>query len=646
MMKQKTKYKLLMTLGLIALFILLGVFLFAGENYDLLRSLLSKDHTTEELQEKLADFGIRGYITVVILSMLQVVISFLPAEPVQVLAGLTFGFPIGLACCTVGVIMGNTLIFILYRMYGNSLREYFVKNLHFDFDRAASSKRLILIVFILYFLPAIPYGMICFFAASVGMKYWRYITVTVLGAIPSICIGVGLGHMAISTSWIVSVVVFSVLIVLLAVLLIKKEAIFARVNAYLDRPPYTSKTTVRPCNRVLLAIAYSVSRIIFFFRGVRVKYTNRVEGKLKSPSIVLVNHGSFIDFAYAAVPLRKQRPNFIVARLYFYKKTTGNFIRQFGCFPKSMFAADLESSKNCLRVLKGGGILAMMPEARLSTAGRFEDIQPGTYDFLKKTGVPVYTVKLGGDYFARPKWGHGLRGGSYVEAELDILFEGEELATLSVEEVGRRVEERLYYDEFAWLEKHPKVRYRSKRLAEGLENILSTCPVCQRKYTIKTKGREVFCEHCGHLATINDRYAFEDGAPFENFARWYDWQVEEMRRQTLEDPDFALTADVELRRQSKDGKTMLRSAGRGKCSFNRDGLSYVGECDGEAVELHFPMSKIYRLLFGAGEDFELYIGSEIYYFVPDERRAAVDWYIASMILADEARKKAEALAQS
>lgn len=91
---------------------------------------------------------------------------------------------------------------------------------------------------------------------------------------------------------------------------------------------------------------------------------------------------------------------------------------------------------------------------------------------------------------------------------------------------------------------------------------------------------------------------------------------------------------------------MLRSAGRGKCSFNRDGLSYVGECDGEAVELHFPMSKIYRLLFGAGEDFELYIGSEIYYFVPDERRAAVDWYIASMILADEARKKAEALAQS
>ena len=89
---------------------------------------------------------------------------------------------------------------------------------------------------------------------------------------------------------------------------------------------------------------------------------------------------------------------------------------------------------------------------------------------------------------------------------------------------------------------------------------------------------------------------------------------------------------------------MLRSVGHGKCTLSRDGLRYVGESDGEAVELHFPMNKIYRLLFGAGEDFELYVGSEIYYFVPNERRAAVDWYIASMILADEAKKTAEVLA--
>jgi hypothetical protein len=42
------------------------------------------------------------------------------------------------------------------------------------------------------------------------------------------------------------------------------------------------------------------------------------------------------------------------------------------------------------------------------------------------------------------------------------------------------------------------------------------------------------------------------------------------------------------------------------------------------------------ILFGAGENFEIYNATEIWYFVPEERRSAVDWYMASMILRDEA----------
>ena len=36
------------------------------------------------------------------------------------------------------------------------------------------------------------------------------------------------------------------------------------------------------------------------------------------------------------------------------------------------------------------------------------------------------------------------------------------------------------------------------------------------------------------------------------------------------------------------------------------------------------------------ENFEIYDGTEILYFVPAEKRLAVDWYMASMILHDEA----------
>ena len=630
MANRKTTVKIASVISLLIMLFLLGLMLFSGGNLDLFKSLFIEEHTNEELREKLADFGLRGYFTIAILSMLQVIIAVLPAEPVQVLGGLTFGFPIGLACCVAGVFLGNTLVYILYKMFGDGIRQYFVKNLHLDLDKAARSKRIILIVFIMYFLPAIPYGMICFFAASVGMKYPRYITVTLLGAIPSICIGVGLGHIAISSSWILTLIIFVLIVALLTVVTIKRKSIFAKINERLDKPPYSSKTTVRKYGPLVLPIANIIKDIVFFFKGIKVKYRYKIKGKkIDAPAIVLVNHGSFMDFAYSGTLIRRSRPHYIIARLYFYKKLVGSFLKMIGQFPKSMFAMDIESAKNCVKVLKEGGVLAMMPEARLSTAGRFEDIQEGTYAFLKKSRVPVYTVKVDGSYFAKPKWAKKMRRGSLVEAELDILFTKEEIENLSLEEIKARTEERLRFDDFEWIKKRPKVRYKSKNLAEGLDNILTICPKCKQKYTLSTVGHEISCKNCGMTARLDDRYSFVGAEPFANFADWYDWQREEIFRSFSEDESYSLCSEVELKLPSPDGKTFLYSAGHGVATLTREGLTYEGTVDGEETTLTFPKKEIYRLLFGAGESFEIYIGQKIHFFLPRNGQSAVDWYIAS-----------------
>ena len=638
--KKSTKLKLCVLLGLAVLLFLLGLFLCSGGNIDLIRSVFMEKHTDEELREKLLDLGFRGYATVAVLSMLQVVFTFWPAEPVQVLAGLGFGFPIGLLCCAVGVLLGNSLIYILYKIYGESIRDFFYKNLNLDFKRAAESNRVALIVFILYFLPAIPYGMICFFAASVGMKYPRYIAITLIGSVPSICIGVALGHIALFASWALAVAVFAVLLLLVVIGIIKKDALFARLNAYIEKTA-REKNAVRPCNPIVINLAFAISQIIIRLRGVRVHSTNKLGRQIDAPAIVLCSHGSFIDFIYAGAMIRKKRPNFIVARLYFYKKWLSALMRSVGCFPKSMFTTDFESAKNSLRVLRRGGVLAMMPEARLSTAGVFEDIQPGTYSFLKSAKVPIYTIKLSGNYLADPKWGCGMRRGGLVEAELDLLFTEEELKGLTVEEIKERVDTRLYYNDFEWLKTHPEVHYRTKKLAHGLENILVRCPGCLKYCTLTTHHRDVFCTSCGKLTALDDRYNFTGGVPFEHLGEWYGWQKQLLEQEIGESPDYALTSHVKLRLPSLDGKTLLRDAGEGVCTLNREGLTYEGRVDGESKTLHFPMAEIYRLLFGAGENFEIYVGNQIYYFVPNDKRSCVLWYLASMILKDGTYKKYE-----
>lgn len=393
-------------------------------------------------------------------------------------------------------------------------------------------------------------------------------------------------------------------------------------------------TAVQKENVLLLMVLYSALRAFYFIRGVRIHTVNKCGKQPERPAVVLCNHGSFIDFVYAEALLFKSRPHFVTARLYFYHRQLGWLLRKLGGFPKSMFALDTESTRNCLRVLKNGGILTMMPEARLSTVGQFEDIQESTYSFLKKAKVPVYTVKLQGDYFANPKWGNGVRRGAVVEAELDILFTTEQLAELSLEEIKTAVEQRLDYDEFRWLATRPHIRYRNRKLAEGLENVLTLCPVCGEKYTVFTKGTDILCKNCGKLTTLDDRYSFGKGFRFENFAQWYHWRKSVLRQEILEDEAFALRSKVELRLPG-NGKGLTRSSGSGVCVLDRSGLRYTGTKDGENVDVCFPLNQVYRLLFGAGENFEIYNGTQIWYFVPEIRQSCVDWYLASMILYDE-----------
>lgn len=393
-----------------------------------------------------------------------------------------------------------------------------------------------------------------------------------------------------------------------------------------------SKGSVRACDRTLYTVLSAAARAACALLGVRISFSNKCGKQPQGPAIILCNHGSFFDFIYTGAFLTKCFPHFVIARYYFYHKWLSRLLRRLGGFPKSQLEVDVESTKNCLRVLQNGGVLIMMPEARLGAVGKLEDIQEGTYSFLKKVGVPVYTIRINGDHLSYPKWGSGPRRGALVESELDVLFSAEDLVQLSAEQIKQAVEERLCCDEFRWLQTRPQVHYRSRRLAEGLENILSICPNCRERHTITTKKRDVFCQRCGRLTTLDDRYGFSRDFCFENFAAWYDWQTGILREEIAADPNYAMESKVELQLSSEDGKTFTRSAGMGVCTLTREGLTYVGTRDGQPYKGSFGLKRIYRLVFDAGKAFQVHDGSEILYFVLEDGRSAVDWYLASKIL--------------
>ena len=273
-------------------------FMFSGDNRIVVQQLFSADLNQDEFVELIRSFGVRGCITLSILSMMQVVIPFMPEEPVQVLTGMGYGVWHGILICLAGIMVGNSLIYLAYKIFGKNGMESMQKNIDLDFDKLRTSKRVVFLILLLYVLPAVPLGVICIFACSLNLKYPRFFILTTLGAIPSIFVGVALGHLATAMSWVVSVIVFAVIILLVIIFTINKKKFYKKFNTFIRERAFkqNSEIVVKKPNSIL----YFFLRIgACFYRKSKVKLIKKVNAEVQGPSIVLCSHGSFVDFLYA-----------------------------------------------------------------------------------------------------------------------------------------------------------------------------------------------------------------------------------------------------------------------------------------------------------------------------------------------------------
>ena len=353
-MTKRTKIRIVASIFTILATVGLIWFMISGENREIIRQLFSTDIDGEQFVELIRSFDARGVITLSLLSMLQVIIPFMPEEPVQVLTGMGYGIWYGMLICLAGIIMGNAIIYLACKVFGKGKVEsmHNGKGVEVDFDKMRSSKKVVFLILILYFLPAVPLGLICIFACSLDLKYPRYFLITTLGSIPSIFVGVALGHMTTATSWIVSVCVFVVLLILIIIFALNKKKFYKKFNDYVSKNQTGQGEIV--AKRPNPFLYFFIRLGFFFYRESKVKVVKKVNTKIKGPCIVLCNHGSFMDYLYAYALIAGKKPNIVMARLYYYRKDLSFMLRNLGAFPKSMFTTDIENAKNCLKVLNDG----------------------------------------------------------------------------------------------------------------------------------------------------------------------------------------------------------------------------------------------------------------------------------------------------
>ena len=150
---------------------------------------------------------------------------------------------------------------------------------------------------------------------------------------------------------------------------------------------------------------YSLLRFFFAFY-LRMFHLLRIRGTECIPAtgavILCANHSSYFDSMLLALCTRRQ-VHFLIHHAFYHHPLLGWFVRACGAIPVAQSGNDKEAMVRALAILKGGGVLGIFPEGRLTQTGLPNEGKPGAALLAAASGAVIIPVTISGAYAVYPK---------------------------------------------------------------------------------------------------------------------------------------------------------------------------------------------------------------------------------------------------
>ena len=602
---------------LLAAIVVLFVLFWKDLMLPLLRAQMRRDF--DGARALLSARGGRGALTVVLVEALQMVVVFVPAEFIQISSGLSYPFPAALALCDLGVCLGATIIFALVRVFRFRSSAYEKRRRSIDrLSAAARERNTVILLYLLFFMPIIPFGAICYYGSGTKLPYWKYLLTVATACIPSIVTSnlMGAAGMAFLRNSLP-------LWLLICIIVLLAAALFVLIFLLLRRFVFKDKEGTP--DSMMYALIFFLVRL-WQGRRNRVEMDDALLAQAEAPYVLLSNHQSFVDFYFISQMNHPRNPSYLVNEFYCTRPVLRRMAKPGGILSKKLFTPDMGAAIGLLRMARKGYPVVVFPEARLSPDGRSNPIVEPGGALYKKLGVDLVLVKLKGAYFARPKW----RKRAYrsrVSLCVERVVKRDELAAMTAEEIDALITRTLWNDASA----DAVDTYPQRDKAEGLETLLYRCADCGALYTTKGEGNTLRCTACGAQHSLDETYRFT-GA-IRSIPDYYD-RIRAMERSQLD--TFSLRAEVETKVFGADGRVVKKELG--VCRLTPEAFSYRSDTEDFSV----PTAELSALCFSCGEEFELYHDGLLHYFYPrSERQQVARWALLVDLLAEERTQKVD-----
>ena len=369
-------------------------------------------------------------------------------------------------------------------------------------------------------------------------------------------------------------------------------------------------------NRLLYFLGFGVLRLYFrIFVGTRFRFDRSGLSDLKrGPALIIAPHISGIDHITVGVACKKYRPTFVLSEHLFAKPLIRFILTNFGhVVSKRMFSADAGTIMGIMRAKAEGNVIVLFPEGRMNAVAHTYPVTQGTAELIKRLEIPVYCVTGNGAALADPKWYKGFRKG-LVDVKTSKVFSAEELKTLGIEEISKRLDAAILHDDEKAMAGH---RYPAKDTVKGLDGIIYKCPECGSEFNIRAENCRVRCESCGFETELTDDYRFTSGK-MKTVNEWFYWQIDML------DLGAVMEEDIKIGAVGKDHKMDL-SAGEGHLRLDRDKITLKGSFFGEEIDYSADLLSLGGTPYTPNKEFDIYYKKRLLYLQPKDKRTVVKW---------------------
>lgn len=165
-----------------------------------------------------ADHAILSRLAMLGINMAQVLLAFLPGEPVELASGYAFGFWEGTALCLVAAGLATSLIYWGVRRWGWSLVGLFFDRSTLDrFAWLKDAKRLEFMMLSVFLIPGTPKDFLTYFAGLTKMRFAPVVLIATFGRIPSIVTSTIAASAVGDGNWVVAALALAASLALLLV---------------------------------------------------------------------------------------------------------------------------------------------------------------------------------------------------------------------------------------------------------------------------------------------------------------------------------------------------------------------------------------------------------------------------------------------